>query len=305
MTPTIVETDHLTKRYRAVTALDDCRLTIRRGEIFGLLGPNGAGKTTLLRLLLGYLRPTLGRAVIDGLDCYRQSVAVHERVAYLPGDVRLFHKMTGHDVLAFFGRLRDRGYTERANRLARRLDLQLAPRTTAMSTGMRQKLGLVAVLAVDAPTLILDEPTANLDPTVRKEVAALVREAQTAGKTVVFSSHVLEEVERLCDRVAILRRGKLVHEQSLHTLRRQHRIRAELRGPIPNVPKELSDGVSIEMYGDGLTIVTAGELSPLLAWLATLSLSDVRIEPVGLGAIYEQFHAGSAGEPQEPAGMGT
>ena len=292
MTQKIVETERLTKRYGAVTALDDCHLTIRRGEIFGLLGPNGAGKSTLLRLLLGYLRPTHGRARIDGLDCYRESVAVHARVAYLPGDVRLFHTMTGYDVLAFFGRLRDRGYTERANSLAKRLDLQLAPRTTAMSTGMRQKLGLVAVLAVDAPTVILDEPTANLDPTVRKEVGALVREAQIAGKTVVFSSHVLEEVERLCDRVAILRRGQLVHEQSLSTLRRQHRIRAQLRGPIPPVPTELFDGMSIETSGHALTIVTAGELSPLLAWLATLPLSDVRIEPVGLGAVYEQFHAG-------------
>jgi ABC-2 type transport system ATP-binding protein len=256
----IVETEQLTKRYGAVIALDDCHLTIRPGEIFGLLGTNGAGKTTLLRLLLGYLRPTHGRALIDGLDCYRESVAVHARVAYLPGDVRLFHTMTGHDVLAFFGRLRDRGYTERANRLARQLDLQLAPRTTAMSTGMRQKLGLVAVLAVDTPTVILDEPTANLDPTVRKDVGALVCEAQTAGKTVVFSSHVLEEVERLCDRVAILRRGKLVHEQSLSALRRQHRIRAQLRGPIAHVPTELSDGMSIEAFGHGLTIVTAGEL---------------------------------------------
>jgi len=292
MTQKIVETQQLTKRYGAVTALDDCHLTIHRGEIFGLLGPNGAGKTTLLRLLLGYLRPTRGRALIDGLDCYRESVAVHARVAYLPGDVRLFHTMTGDDVLAFFGRLRDRGYAERAKRLAKRLDLQLASRTTAMSTGMRQKLALVAVLAVDAPTVILDEPTTNLDPTVRKEVAALVCEAQAAGQTVVFSSHVLEEVERLCGRVAILRRGKLVHEQLLSTLRRQHCIRAQLRSPMPHVPTELSDGVSIEIVGHELTIVTAGELSPLLAWLATLPLSDVRIKSVGLGAVYEQFHAG-------------
>jgi ABC-2 type transport system ATP-binding protein len=304
MTQKIVETERLTKRYGAVTALDDCHLTIRRGEIFGLLGPNGAGKTTLLRLLLGYLRPTHGRALIDGLDCYRESVAVHARVAYLPGDVRLFHTMTGYELLEFFGRLRDRGYPERAKRLAERLDLQLTARTTAMSTGMRQKLGLVAVLAVDAPMVILDEPTANLDPTVRKEVAALVREAQAAGRTIVFSSHVLDEVERLCDRVAILRRGKLVHEQLLSTLRRQHRIRAQLRGPMPQVPTELSDGVSIETVGHALTIVTAGELSPLLAWLAMLPLTEVRIEPVGLGAVYEQFHPGLASEIDEPLRAG-
>ena len=135
--------------------------------------------------------------------------------------------MTGYEVLAFFGAIARSRLHRTSEPSGQATRSPTRARTTAMSTGMRQKLGLVAVLAVDAPTIILDEPTSNLDPTVRKEVAALVCEAQTAGQTVVFSSHVLEEVERLCDRVAILRRGKLVHEQLLNTLRRQHRIRAE------------------------------------------------------------------------------
>jgi ABC-2 type transport system ATP-binding protein len=286
----IVETQQLTKRYGLLTALDACDLAIHPGEVFGLLGPNGAGKTTLLRLLLGYLRPTHGRAAIDGLDCYRESVAVHTRVAYLPGDVRLFHAMTGHEVLAFFGGLRGRGYAERAARLAERLCLDLGRRTTAMSTGMRQKLGLISVMAVDVPLLVLDEPTANLDPTVRSEVLTLVREAQAAGRTVVFSSHVLSETERICDRVAILRLGKIVHEQSLHTLRRRHRIRARLTGSLPPVPAVLSHEVSLQREGDSLTILASGELSALLGWLATLPLAEVQIEPVGLAALYEQYH---------------
>jgi ABC-2 type transport system ATP-binding protein len=170
-----------------------------------------------------------------------------------------------------------------------------------MSTGMRQKLGLVAVLAIDAPTVILDEPTTNLDPTMRGEVLRLVRESQRAGRTVVFSSHMLDEVEDLCDRVAILRRGKLVHEQALSTLRRQHRIRARLTGPLPPLPSALSDGLSIETDGDAVTIVTAGELSPLLGWLATLPLAEVRIEPVGLATIYQQYHQADPATAAEPA----
>jgi ABC-2 type transport system ATP-binding protein len=287
--PHLVETKRLTKRYGAATALDDCNLTVRRGEIFGLLGPNGAGKTTLLRLLLGYLRPTSGRATIDGLDCERQSLEVRRRVAYLPGDVRLFPALRAREVLDFCGGLRDRDYTARARRLAERLDLDLNRRTTAMSTGMRQKLGLIAALAVAAPTILLDEPTANLDPTARNEVLALVREARSAGRTIMFSSHILDEVDRLCDRVAILRRGRFVHEQELSTLRQRHRIDARFRGPVPPLPEEFAQHDDWQVCGDRLTITTE-DLTPWLGRLASLPLVDVQIEPVRLAAVYERFH---------------
>lgn len=286
----LVETERLTKRYDAATALDDCNVAVRKGEIFGLLGPNGAGKTTLLRLLLGYLRPTSGRATIDGLDCERQSVEVRRQVAYLPGDVRLFPALKAREVLDFCGGFRDRDYATRARRLAERLDLDLNRRTTAMSTGMRQKLGLVAALAVAAPTIILDEPTANLDPTARNEVLELVREARNLGRTILFSSHILDEVERLCDRVVILRRGRLVHEQELRTLRQRHRIRAQFAGPVPSLPEEFAEHGELQVRGDQLTIITGEELSPWLGRLASLPLVNVQIEPVGLAAVYEQFH---------------
>jgi ABC-2 type transport system ATP-binding protein len=286
----LVETERLTKRYDAATALDDCNVAVRQGEIFGLLGPNGAGKTTLLRLLLGYLRPTSGRATIDGLDCERQSVEVRRRVAYLPGDVRLFPALKAREVLDFCGGFRDRDYAARARRLAERLDLDLNRRTTAMSTGMRQKLGLVAALAVAAPTIILDEPTANLDPTARNEVLELVREARSCGRTILFSSHILDEVERLCDRVVILRRGRLVHEQELRTLRQRHRIRAQFAGSVPELPQEFAEHGELQVRGGQLTIITGEELAPWLGRLASLPLVDVQIEPVGLAAVYEQFH---------------
>ena len=289
----MIETKALTKRYGTLTALGDCNLRVERGEIFGLLGPNGSGKTTLLRLLLGFLKPSRGTATIDGLDCYRESLAVHRRVAYLPGDARLFRRMRGREVLRFFSRVRSGNNLPRALELAERLDLDLTPRVSAYSTGMRQKLALVSVLAADTPLVILDEPTSSLDPTVRDTLIHLVREARDAGRTVVFSSHVLSEVEAVCDRVVILRRGELVHTQVMSELRRCHRIRAHSTRPLPAPPPELQRDLNLTAGSNGqVTIETACELSRLLGWLATLSLAEIQIEPVGLDAVYRRYHAG-------------
>ena len=287
-----VETHSLTKRYGDFTALDGFSFGVARGEVVGLLGPNGAGKTTLLRLLLGFLRPTAGTAIIDGLDCYRRSYEVHRRVSYLPGDARLFRTMRARDVIDFFTTVRRDGSRPRAEKLARdRFGLDLARPVTAMSTGMRQKLALAVTLAVDTPLVILDEPTSNLDPTVRADVAALVSEAKAAGRTVIFSSHVISEVEQVCDRAIILRGGRLMHTQIVAELTRKHRIRAQLTGTMPPVPESFNGTVSLVTQPSGeLLIETPGELSGLLGWLATLPVAEVRIEPVGLGALYEQYH---------------
>ncbi len=179
----------------------------------------------------------------------------------------------------------------RANEIAARLELDLSRMVALMSTGMRQKTALAAVLSIDAPVLILDEPTANLDPTARSEVLSLVREAKQAGRTVLFSSHVLGEVEEACDRVLILRRGQFVHEQLMSELRRRHRIHARLNGPLPPSPPEFNGAVSISRDGAGdVLIETPGELSPLLGWLATLPVAEMRVEPVRLQAVYDRFH---------------
>ncbi|HJT34471.1 MAG TPA: ABC transporter ATP-binding protein [Pirellulales bacterium] len=288
----LVVTRALTKRYGPLTALEDCHLQIKQGEVFGLLGPNGSGKTTLLRLLMGFLRPTSGEAHIAGLDCYRQSVAVHRQVSYLPGDVRLF-RMRGKDVLRFFDRVRgvrSTTGTPASFALAERLRLDLSRPVAKMSTGMRQKLALAAVMAVETPLAILDEPTSNLDPNVRDEVLALVREARAAGRTVIFSSHILDEVEQVCDRVGILRAGRLVYLQTMTELRRQHVIRGRLTAAMPPVPTDLRPTPAISTSNGHVSIETPGELRPLLGWLATLPLDEVRIEPVGLKAVYERYH---------------
>ena len=288
-----VDTRSLAKRYGRFTALENFTFSVARGEVVGLLGPNGAGKTTLLRLLMGYLRPSAGSATIDGLDCYRQSFEVHKRVSYLPGEARLFRHMRGRDVIDFFTSVRKDGSRRRAITLAgERLGLDLSRGVSAMSTGMRQKLSLAVTLAVDTPLVILDEPTSNLDPTVRADVAALVVEAKQAGRTVVFSSHVISEVEQVCDRVVILRQGNLVHTQVIAELTRKHRIRAQLTGPLPGVPDSFNGYVTVATRGGDLMIETPGELSGLLGWLATLPLAEVHIERVGLRALYDRYHAG-------------
>ena len=293
----IIQIEKLTKRFGDFTALDRCELSIAKGEVFGLLGPNGAGKSTLLRLVMGFIRPTDGRATLSGLDCYRKRVAVHQQVAYLPGDARLPKTMRGRDVLSFFAGLSGEDSLERSHEIASRLDLDLSRWVAFMSTGMRQKLALSITLASQKPVLILDEPTANLDPTVRGEVLKLVSESKAAGRTVIFSSHVLPEIEDVCDRAGILRAGELVHLQNMSELMRQHRIRATINGEMPPAPPELQDDFQAGQSTDGqLRLETPADLSFVLQWLAAAPVTDVSIEPVGLRAIYDRFHS-DAGRP--------
>ncbi len=287
----LIITDHLTKSFGRFTALDDCCLSIDRGEVFGLLGPNGAGKSTWIRLLLGFLNPTSGSATIDGLDCHRDRVAVHKLVSYLPADARLFRMMRGKSVVKLFSEFRETANFETGLQLAERLELDLNRWVGLMSTGMRQKLALVICFMADTPLLILDEPTSNLDPTVRGRIIELVAEAKQAGRTVVFSSHVLSEIEDVCDRVAILRSGKLVHLAPMSEIKLQHRIRARIRGVFPEVPPALKDLVTVQQTDDHVQIETPGELSAVLKWLSDAPLIGMHVQPIGLRSVYDRFHA--------------
>ncbi len=285
----IIQTVGLTKHYRSVKALTDFSCQIERGQVIGLLGPNGSGKSTLVRLLLGFLKPTAGSARIMNADCLTQSVEVQKHVAYLPGDARLFRTMRGRDVLDFFGSIRGKSTLDQATTIARQLELDLSRWVAFMSTGMRQKLALAVVLALDTPVLILDEPTANLDPSVRHEVLDLVGEAKSHGRTVIFSSHVLSEIVDVCDRVFILRSGRLVHEQNLRHLDEQHQIIAQMDGPLPTMPAEIRhlkrSDQPLKMMADN-----AMELSAVLRWLSSCPVNQVQIRPFDLRSIYDQFH---------------
>ncbi len=291
MTTTLLQTEKLTKRYGSLTALQPCDLQVDQGEVFGLVGPNGAGKSTLIRVVMGFLRPSDGQATVSGLDCWQQSVAVHKLVSYLPGEVRLFGMMTGRQVLKFFSRIRGCRDSTRALEMAKRLDVDLSRRIAACSSGMRQKVALAAVLSADCPLLILDEPTTHLDPTTRREVLTLVRQARDLGQTVLFSSHIFSEVEDACDRVAMLKHGQLVLQDRVANIRDRHRIHARLTSRPQTVPHHLREMISVVTQSEQeITYEAPGDLAQVLSWLAEQPLQQVRIEPIGLESIYERIH---------------
>ncbi len=287
----MIDIQGLTKCYGSLSALDGLTLEIPDGQVFGLLGPNGAGKSTLLRILLGFLRPSSGEAMIGGFDCYRESLQVRRLVAYMPGDVRMFPGLRARSTIQTMARLRGQANLETAWRVARILELDLDCRVKSMSTGMRQKLALVLAFSSNAPLLILDEPTANLDPTMRSRVMSLVSEMGKKGQTVIFSSHVLAEIEEVCDRVGILKSGKLVYLAPLSELVQVHHVSAITTGPFPELPSQLANRVQFELSENKqVTLQVEGDLAPVMQWLSTVSLEQMEIEPTRLKSVYQHYH---------------
>lgn len=295
----MIVTQALTKRYGDVTALSDLSLEVQKGEVFGLLGPNGSGKTTTIRILLGLLRPTLGRASVAGHDCWTQSLDVRDLVSYIPGELRMFGWMSGYGVLRFLSDLRGGAALDRAVALAERvMKLDLNRKVRTYSTGMKQKLALAQAFADPVEILILDEPTSALDPSARSDVLALVREARDVHRqTVVFSGHVLSEVEEVADRVAIMRLGRLMHLEDMHQRRRNMRlVLARFNGEIPQVlPEELELTVR-ERKGDVWLMEHRGTAAPLLSWLGSIGVADVAIGTEDLRSLYDQYHGATAQE---------
>src|SRR5262245_43361354 len=269
----LLQTEDLTKDYGRHRALDAMTLGVAAGEIFGLLGPNGSGKSTALRLLLGFIQPSAGRARIAGHDCWRDSVAARRQVAYLPGELRLYENMTGRQLIRFLGRLRGQDNPEDCTALARSFDIDIERPLSDLSSGMKRKLALLAVMVPRAPLLILDEPTNTLDPTMRDELLGQLRQARQRGQTVVFSSHVLSEVEQVCDRVGILQRGRLVHLQNMAELQKGRLIRARFDQPWGALPE--MEGLRLQHRQDQeLVLEYNGPLPPLMAWLARQPIAD-------------------------------
>lgn len=269
-TPTpAVRIERLTKRYGPTLALDALDLTVAEGEVYGYLGPNGAGKTTTIRLLLGLHRPTGGRAELFGVDAWRDPVRAHRRVAYVSGEPFLWPSLTGAETLEFLARLH--GGTDVSYRevLVRRFQLDTRKKVRALSKGNHQKVQLIAALATRADLLLLDEPTSGLDPLMEMAFRESVKEAKERGQTVFLSSHILSEVEATCDRVGILRGGRLVDEGTLQQLRHLsvQTIEVTFAGPAPLLAPP--PGVQVASAGPStLRFEVAGELGPLIAVLA-------------------------------------
>jgi ABC-2 type transport system ATP-binding protein len=215
----VIEVENLTKYYGKTRALDDVDLTVEDGEIFGFIGPNGAGKTTTLRILLGLLRKNAGEVSVLGADPWRDAVALHRRLAYVPGDVNLWPHLTGGEVIDLLARLRGGFDQSRRDELVKRFELDPTRRCSTYSKGNRQKVVLIAALASDVELFILDEPTSGLDPLMEAVFRECVAEFKRAGKTVLLSSHILSEVQALCDRISIIKEGRIVETGTLTELR--------------------------------------------------------------------------------------
>jgi ABC-2 type transport system ATP-binding protein len=274
---TAITTESLTKQFGDFTALSGLDLEVAEGEVFGYLGPNGSGKTTTIRLLLGLLRPSSGSATVLGGDAEKDAVAIHRRLAYVPGEARLWPSLTGEETLHLLARVHGHVDTAYRDELVDRFELDPSKRVRAYSTGNRQKLALVGALMTRAELLVLDEPTAGLDPLMEQVFRACVRDAQARGQTVFLSSHVLAEVEALCGRVAILRAGHLVEVGSLDSMRLRHALSVEASFDGAQVP-DLSNvpGVSGVGVEDGvLRCRVDGPVGPLLEALATAGATRV------------------------------
>jgi ABC-2 type transport system ATP-binding protein len=299
----IVTTTGLTKRYGSVRALTDVTLSVGTGEVFGLLGPNGSGKTTTIRLLIGLLRPTAGRSNVAGYDSWRRGQEVRRFVSFLPGELRLPGSMTGLKLLKYLCALRGGAGLERAVAIAESvMELDLRRRVRTYSTGMKQKLALAQAFADPVEVLVLDEPTASLDPSARGLVIQLVREARASGQTVIFSGHVISEVEEVSDRVAILREGRLMHVEDMNARRNLRMLLVRFRdGQRPEPPAELALTLR-GMQGDAQLLEHRGEIGSLLSWLATQPVEDVAIGTDDLRSLYDRYHNPGAAADGPPAG---
>ncbi len=293
----LIVAEKLTRRYgirRGVEALD---LQVEQGALFGFLGPNGAGKSTTIRVLLGFLRPTSGRATVFGQDCWKNSRRIKQDVGYLPGDLRLYTGLCGDEHLSLFGAIRGRDLMQSGHDLAERFELDMSVPARSMSRGMRQKLGLILALAHEPRLLVLDEPTASLDPLMQESLIDHLRDLAGRGHTVFFSSHTLSEVDRLCDRVAIVREGRLVVNEPLDELRRRAARRFMIRWAAEAPPSEAPPFLEVQERHDRTWEgVLRGPVPEFLEWTGGLPLEDLSIGPPDLESLFRLYYRQGAAE---------
>lgn len=291
-----IRTVGLTKYYGKARGIVDVDLEVRPGEIFGFLGPNGAGKSTTIRVLLDLIRPTSGRAEVLGLDARADSQRVRAAVGYLPGEASFYEELSGDGFLDLVARVGNREPSRRVE-LLNRLELDTSRRIARYSRGMKQKLAVVAALQHDPELLILDEPTSGLDPLVQQEFYAIVREFSARGRTVFFSSHVLSEVERLCDRVAVIREGSIVAVDEIATLREKmvRRLVITFAGPVDAAEIAVDGATVAEVVGNEITFIVGAGLDALIKQIARFDVVDLEYNRPSLEETFLEMYSSDNG----------
>jgi ABC-2 type transport system ATP-binding protein len=293
----VVETDQLTKRYGPARGIEDVSIDVGRGEVYGFLGPNGAGKTTTIRTLLDLLHPTSGRALLFGLDSHRASREIRARLGNLPGDFACDPRVTGREFLEFCGDARGMRGSGSGWVLAQRFEADLDRRIGELSRGNRQKIGLIQALFHEPELLLLDEPTSGLDPLMQEEFLSVVGEYRQRGGTVFLSSHDLDEVERVCDRVAIIREGRLAAVERVADLpgRAYHHVSIEFEAPVSGAEFASIHGVSeLEVEGPRVAFKVSGPLDPVVKAAARHTVIDMELTEPTLEEIFLSFYGREA-----------
>ena len=288
----IIVIDQLKKSYGKIQAVKDISMSVERGEIFGFLGPNGAGKTTTIRCLLDVIRPTSGTIRVLGLDAQRDSLALHERIGYLPGDVRLPGQMTGKQIINYFSRLQGREPVM-LNDLVARFDVELKRPLKGYSKGMRQKIGIVLAFMCDPEVLILDEPTSGLDPLLQKVFNEFLLQEQARGKTVFMSSHIMSDVEKVCQRVAVIRQGELVTVGKVEDLREKagQRVMVEFGDAVTEEEVSRLPGVSmVRRTNKHYQFNVSGSMDPLIKALGQHEVIRLQAEEAPLEEVFLKFY---------------
>jgi ABC-2 type transport system ATP-binding protein len=308
MAVTAIRTSRLTKDYGIGRGLFDLDLEVSQQEVFGYLGPNGAGKTTTIRCLMGMIRPSSGTAHIFGLDCRRDSVAVKRKVGYLPGDIPQFGSLRGKEVVAYLAGMRGGVDAKTVRSIAERFDLDLGRRFREYSSGNKQKIGILLAFMHSPELLILDEPTSGLDPLNQQEFYALLRESRDGGATVFLSSHILAEVEHVCDRVGILRAGRLATVAQLEDLQhiRAHRVEIEFAqdAQIPEAAIRSAAGVEdVHVDGQHVSCSVRGSFEPLFDAIRSAKVTDLVSTEPSLEEIFLSYYSETPTEAPAPKAL--
>lgn len=288
----IIQTYGLTKCYGKVRGVENLELEVKSGEIFGFLGPNGAGKTTTIRLLMDIIRPTRGRAEVFGLDVRTHSLQIRQRLGNLPGDIALYENLRGEEFLAFMSMLHHNHDGKRKKELAERLDIDLSRKINTYSKGMKQKVAIIQAMMNDPELLILDEPTSGLDPLIQHQFYDLLKEEKENGKTVFLSSHILPEVERVCDRIGILRDGLLVAVENVDDLktRRVRKLELTLKEDVPAERLNISGTKLLYHQDKHAELEVYGHIGDFIPKLSQLPLEDIVFPEATLEDTFMKFY---------------